>query len=103
MILVERYLANIDQGILIAIDDSTELNDRVRLLSEITPGKLPEEKAKCSSIGKDLIRDLDAVKTNGEEIKHEIAPLRKQLNDTYDNPLKLKDPNAIKLKAEELN
>lgn len=103
VILVERTLGRIDQGILIAIDDTTELNQRLALLSELTPGKLPEEKAKAGAIGKDLSRDLDNVKTNGEEITKEIAPLRKELNATYDTPLKLADPKGIRAKAQTLD
>lgn len=103
VIMLEKTLARIDQGIHVSIDDTTELNERVKLLSDITPGKLPEEKAKALSLGKNLMIDLEAVKKNGEEITKEVQPLRKQLNETHKEPLKLKNAVEIRAKADELN
>lgn len=100
VIMLEKTLARIDQGIHVSIDDTSELNERVNLLSDITPGKLPEEKAKAISLGKNLMVDLGAVKKNGEEIKKEVEPLRKKLNETHKEPLKLKNAGEIRAKAD---
>lgn len=100
---MEKTLARIDQGIHVAIDDTSELNERVQLLSDITPGKLPEEKGKALSVGKNLMVDLEAVKKNGDEITKEVEPLRKRLNETHKEPLKLKNASEIRAKADELN